>query len=91
MRNIRYGFVTIECNFNVSKHLSPTPLFVIHGKNDKYCFPKFAQQVYEEAGEPKEILWLDTSNHIDLYDNEKYVGPATNKIIEWFDKYLVNM
>lgn len=71
-------------------HVSPTPLLVIHGKNDKYCFPKFAQQIYDEAGEPKEILWLDTSNHIDLYDNEKYVGPAISKITEWFGKYLVN-
>jgi fermentation-respiration switch protein FrsA (DUF1100 family) len=69
-------------------HVSPTPLLIVHGKNDKYCFPKFAQQVYEQAGEPKEILWLDTTNHIDLYDNEKYVGPAINKIVEWFDKYL---
>jgi fermentation-respiration switch protein FrsA (DUF1100 family) len=69
-------------------HVSPTPLLIVHGRNDKYCFPKFAQQVYEQAGEPKEILWLDTTNHIDLYDNEKYVGPAINKIVEWFDKYL---
>lgn len=69
-------------------HVSPTPLLVVHGKNDKYCFPKFAQQVYEEAGEPKEILWLDTSNHIDLYDNEKYVSPAIGKIVEWFNRYV---
>ena len=54
----------------------------IHGRKDKYCLPKFVQQVYDEAGEPKEILWLDTTNHIDLYDNEKYVGPAINKIVE---------
>jgi fermentation-respiration switch protein FrsA (DUF1100 family) len=70
-------------------HVSPTPLLVVHGKNDKYCFPKFAQQVYDEAGVPKEILWLDTTNHIDLYDNEKYVGPAINKIVEWFSTYLI--
>ena len=69
-------------------HVSPTPLLVVHGKNDKYCFPKFAQQVYDEAGDPKEIHWLDTTNHIDLYDNEKYVGPAINKIVEWFNTYL---
>jgi fermentation-respiration switch protein FrsA (DUF1100 family) len=50
--------------------------------------PKFAQEVYDLADEPKEILWLDTSNHIDLYDNEKYVGPAISKIVEWFNKYL---
>jgi fermentation-respiration switch protein FrsA (DUF1100 family) len=45
---------------------------------------KLEQQVYEENGESKDILWLDTSNHIDLYDNEKYVEPAIAKIIEWF-------
>jgi uncharacterized protein len=69
-------------------HVSPTPLLIVHGRNDKYCFPKFAKQVYEEAGEPKEILWLDTGNHIDLYDNEKYVSPAISKIVEWFNRYM---
>jgi uncharacterized protein len=69
-------------------HVSPTPLLVVHGRNDKYCFPKFAQQVYNEAGEPKEILWLDTTNHIDLYDNERYVGTAISKILKWFNTYL---
>lgn len=91
----RYTTESIESlmSYNVvsyAHHVSPTPLLVIHGKNDKYCFPKYAQQIYEEAGEPKEILWLDTSNHIDLYDNEKYVSPSTSKIMEWFGKYLVN-
>jgi hypothetical protein len=33
---------------------------------------------------PKEILWLDTRNHIDLYDNEIYVGPSISKIVQWF-------
>jgi uncharacterized protein len=69
-------------------HVSPTPLLVVHGRNDKYCFPKFAQQVYEEAGEPKEVLWMITTNHIDLYDNEKYVRPAISKIVEWFNRYI---
>lgn len=69
-------------------HVSPTPLLIVHGRKDKYCLPKFAQQVYDEAGEPKEILWLDTTNHIDLYDNEKYVGHTINKIEEWFNTYL---
>jgi uncharacterized protein len=71
-----------------ARHVSPTPLLIVHGKNDKYCLPKFAQEVYDLVDEPKEILWLDTSNHIDLYNNEKYVGPAINKIVEWFNKYL---
>ena len=65
-----------------------SPIGHSHGRKDKYCLPKFAEQVYDEAGEHKEILWLDTTNHIDLYDNEKYVGPAINKIVEWFNTYL---
>jgi uncharacterized protein len=94
-RVYRYTTESIEnlMSYNAvpyAHHVSPTPLLVIHGRNDKYCFPKFAEQVCEKASEPKEILWLDTSNHIDLYDNEKYVAPAISKIIEWFGKYLVN-
>jgi fermentation-respiration switch protein FrsA (DUF1100 family) len=69
-------------------HVSPTPLLIVHGMEDKYCLPKFAQQVYDEAGEPKEILWLDTTNHIDLYDNEKYVAPAIKRIVEWLNTHL---
>jgi len=91
----RYTTESIEnlMSFNAipyAHHVSPTPLLIIHGRNDKYCLPKFAQEAYELAGEPKEILWLDTSNHIDLYDNEKYVNPAINKIVEWFATYLGN-
>jgi uncharacterized protein len=69
-------------------HVAPTPLLIIHGKNDKYCLPKFAQEVYDKAGEPKEIMWVDAPNYIDLYDVEKYLEPAVNKTVEWFNKYL---
>jgi len=89
----RYTTESIEnlMSFNAipyAHHVSPTPLLIVHGKTDKYCLPKFAQQVYELAGEPKKILWLDTNNHIDLYDNEKYVAPAKDRIVEWFHRYL---
>jgi fermentation-respiration switch protein FrsA (DUF1100 family) len=90
----RYTTESIEnlMSFNAipyAHHVSPTPLLIVHGRNDKYCLPKYAQQVYEQAGEPKEILWLDTTNHIDLYDNEKYVSPAVAKLVEWFNRYLI--
>jgi alpha-beta hydrolase superfamily lysophospholipase len=89
----RYTTESIEnlMSFNAvshAHHLTPTPLLIIHGKNDKYCLPKFAQEVYDKAGEPKEIMWVDAPNHIDLYDVEKYVEPAVNKTVEWFNKYL---
>ena len=29
-----------------ARHVSPTRLLIVHGKNDKYCLPKFAQEVF---------------------------------------------
>lgn len=89
----RYTTESIEnlMSFNAvphAHHVTPTPLLIIHGKNDKYCLPKFAQEAYDKAGEPKEIMWVDAPNHIDLYDVEKYVDPAVSKTVEWFNKYL---
>ena len=89
----RYTTESIEnlMSFNAvpyAHHVAPTPLLIIHGKNDKYCLPKFAQEVYDKAGEPKEIMWIDAPNHIDLYDVERYIEPAINKTVEWFSKYL---
>ena len=89
----RYTTESIEnlMSFNAvsyAHHVAPTPLLIIHGKNDKYCLPKFAQEVYDKAGEPKVIMWVDAPNHIDLYDVEKYLEPAVNKTVEWFNKYL---
>jgi uncharacterized protein len=90
----RYTTESIEnlMSFNAvpyAHHVAPTPMLIIHGKNDKYCLPKFAHEVYDKAGEPKEIMWVDAPNHIDLYDVEKYVEPAVNKTAEWFNKYLI--
>src|ERR671934_1848689 len=83
----RYTTESIEnlMSFNAvsyAHHVAPTPLLIIHGKNDKYCLPKFAQEVFDKAGEPKVIMWVDAPNHIDLYDVEKYLEPAVNKTVE---------
>jgi uncharacterized protein len=53
--------------------LSGTPLLIVHGKTDAYCSPDLARELYERKPGDKEILWLDTSQHIDLYDREPYV------------------
>ena len=37
--------------------IAPTPLLVVHGDQDLYFPPDHAQQLYEAAGEPKE-LWI---------------------------------
>jgi uncharacterized protein len=68
--------------------ISPTPLLVVHGRTDAFCAPELAQQAFDRAGEPKEILWLDTTNHIDLYDNPQFVEPAVRGCVDFFKKHL---
>jgi fermentation-respiration switch protein FrsA (DUF1100 family) len=69
--------------------ISPTPLLIVHGRVDDYCTPELAQYAFDTAGEPKEIFWLDTTNHIDLYDREQYVAPAVERIADFLERRLV--
>lgn len=71
-----------------ARFISPTPLLVVHGRADAYCSPEGARSVYERAGEPKDILWLDATRHIDLYDQPVYVNPAAERAAAWFGRYL---
>lgn len=59
--------------------LAPTPLLVVHGRTDAYCSPEGAARIYDRASGPRDICWLDTSEHIDLYDNPRFVGPAIER------------
>ena len=68
--------------------ISPTPFLLVHGRTDAYCSPEGAQAIFDRAGDPKEILWLDTTNHIDLYDGPQFVGPAVEAAADWFRRYL---
>ena len=40
------------------------------------------------AGEPKELFLIEGATHIDLYDKPQYVGPAVEKLADYFGKYL---
>jgi fermentation-respiration switch protein FrsA (DUF1100 family) len=68
--------------------ISPTPLLIVHGTTDDYCSPDGAKEVYRRAGEPKKIVWLPTTNHIDLYDVPEYVNPALAELTAFFHEHL---
>jgi uncharacterized protein len=68
--------------------ISPTPMLIVHGKVDAFCSPESAQAAFDRAGEPKELVWLPTTNHIDLYDQEEYVAPALTHAGDWFERHL---
>lgn len=68
--------------------VSPTPLLIVHGRTDAFTSPEQAQAAFERAGQPKKLVWLDTTNHIDLYDVPGYVDPAVAATVAWFDRHL---
>ncbi|MFP3901982.1 MAG: alpha/beta hydrolase [Acidimicrobiia bacterium] len=68
--------------------LAPTPLLVVHGRTDAYCSPEGAGRIYDRASGPKEICWLDASEHIDLYDNPRFVGPAIERTAAFLAHHL---
>ena len=70
--------------------VSPTPTLIVHGTTDAYCSPEGARAVYERLAPPKDVYWLSTSNHIDLYDNPDFVHPALERVGAWFDTHLRN-
>lgn len=69
--------------------LAATPLLVVHGKTDAYCSPELAREIYErKPGNNKEILWLDTDRHIDLYDVEPFVTQAAQATADFLHRKL---
>jgi uncharacterized protein len=68
--------------------VTPTPLMVIHGTGDAVLLPEYAQQTYDAAGGDKELVWLETHNHIELYDQDPYVSEAARHAIRWLDRYV---
>jgi fermentation-respiration switch protein FrsA (DUF1100 family) len=68
--------------------LAATPLLVIHGRTDTYCAPELADALYTQATGPKEILWLNTEQHIDLYDVEPYLTQAADATAAFLHRHL---
>jgi fermentation-respiration switch protein FrsA (DUF1100 family) len=68
--------------------VTPTPLLVVHGTVDPVVPPRYAEQVHATAGEPKSMVWIETTNHVQIYDIEPYVGQATTALIDWLGQHM---
>ncbi len=82
-----YSLVTADLALGAD-FISPTPWLMVHGRSDDFCTPAGADAAFARAGEPKEALWLDTTNHIDLYDVPAYVDPAVDAAARWLNRWL---
>jgi fermentation-respiration switch protein FrsA (DUF1100 family) len=68
--------------------VAPTPLMIIHGTTDAALLPEYAQQAYGAAQGRKELIWIETHNHIELYDQNPYVSEAASQAIRWLDEHV---
>jgi fermentation-respiration switch protein FrsA (DUF1100 family) len=88
--------VTVESQYNLLMYdaipyaplVTPTPLLVVHGTIDDYFPPRYAQEVHDTAGDPKKLVWIETTNHVQLYDIEPYVTDAAQAIASWLDDHM---
>jgi fermentation-respiration switch protein FrsA (DUF1100 family) len=68
--------------------VAPTPLLIIHGTTDTALLPELAQAAYDAAVGPKELVWIQTHNHIELYDQDPYVSEAVGHVLRWLESVL---
>jgi fermentation-respiration switch protein FrsA (DUF1100 family) len=66
--------------------ISPHPLLMIAGTKADTRY--FSEMAIEKAKEPKELFLIEGATHIDMYDRDKYVSPAVEKMSIFFKQYL---
>jgi len=66
--------------------LSPRPYLAIAGT--KALTFGLSQIAYDRANEPKEFFKIEGASHVDLYDIEKYVDQAVNKLNMFYSKNM---
>jgi cephalosporin-C deacetylase-like acetyl esterase len=49
---------------NFVGHIAPRPLLMEHGRNDVIIPPANAQALYDDAGQPKQIVWFADAGHM---------------------------
>ena len=71
----------------VIAEISPVPVMIIHGGNDDKIGPNIGRQLYEAAGEPKELVWFEEAGHVNF--EEFYPQEYRDALVGFFDEHLV--
>ena len=82
-----YELMTLDTT-SAAALLEDTPLLVVHGTTDAYCSPAAAQAVYDRAPGVKTLAWVETTNHVELYDDEPRVAEAVNHVHAFLEREL---
>jgi len=68
--------------------VAPTPLLIVHGTTDQALLPELAQAAYDAATGPKELVWIETDDHVQLYDQDPYVSEAAGHVLRWLGEVM---
>jgi fermentation-respiration switch protein FrsA (DUF1100 family) len=68
-------------------HVSPTPLFLIHGGNDTLVPAESSRALFAAAREPKQLWLLDGMEHGE--DRALLAGEHERRVTDFFDRYLL--
>lgn len=71
-----------------ARMLGMTPLLIVHGTTDFFLLPEYAQAAYDAATGPKELVWIETHNHIEFYDQDPYVPEAVAAVTRWLAAHV---
>ncbi|WP_219463116.1 alpha/beta hydrolase [Nonomuraea rhizosphaerae] len=79
--------ITVD-NMMGADFLSPKPALIVHGVVDRFCPPEGAEEAFRRLDQPKQLVWVDAKQHIDLYDREPYVGQAVRAVTDFLREHL---
>lgn len=68
------------------KHISPTPLLIIHGRNDEVVPFSQGIKLYEAAKQPKTLFDVKTGKHGDSLSRDQ--GAYRKRLLQWLDTVL---
>lgn len=72
---------------SVVADISPIPLLIIHGGQDDKIGANIGNLLYDAAGEPKDLLWIEEAGHVNFEDYQPELYSRT--LVEFFDQYLL--
>ena len=71
---------------DVVHRVSPTPLMLMHGREDRICPWHMSQQLYDRAREPKELLLIPGIGHYQALEDRGDL--ARPRLVQFFDRCL---
>jgi fermentation-respiration switch protein FrsA (DUF1100 family) len=66
------------------KYISPRPLVMIQGKQDEFMPPPLAQELFNRADKPKELIWLETEHMMPW--KKEVIDKVVMTLRRWLEK-----